>query len=64
MLAHLETTALAAGAQAIILETGSKQPEAIALYVATGYEAIEPYGLYKDSPMSRCFAKDLEHRTL
>ena len=64
LLAAVEDHARSLGYARLILETGEKQPEAIALYVATGYEAIEPYGLYKDSPMSRCFAKDLEHRTL
>ena len=37
MLAHLERTAAASGAVAMVLETGTKQPEAIALYESSGY---------------------------
>lgn len=62
MLAHLETTALAAGAQAIILETGSKQPEAIALYESAGYEVVPGFGHYRDSPFNRCFGKPLDRK--
>jgi hypothetical protein len=29
------------------------------MYAAAGYGPIEPYGAYRDSPLSRCFAKDL-----
>jgi hypothetical protein len=42
-----------------VLETGVRQPEAIALYESAGYDAIEPYGFYKNAPLSRCYAKDL-----
>ncbi|MDT0200776.1 GNAT family N-acetyltransferase [Nocardioides sp. AE5] len=59
MLAHLEATAYAAGARVAILETGVKQPEAIALYESFGYQRIDGFGHYRDSPLSRCFAKDL-----
>ena len=59
MLAHLEAAAAAAGAEAMILETGSAQPEAIALYESSGYTPIPSFGLYKDSPLNRCFAKPL-----
>lgn len=57
MLAHLEATAQAAGAEAMILETGLKQPEAIALYESSGYVVIPGFGHYRDSPVNRCFAK-------
>jgi GNAT superfamily N-acetyltransferase len=59
MLAHLEQTAAAAGHQAMILETGAAQPEAIALYESSGYTPIPSFGYYKDAPMNRCFAKPL-----
>jgi GNAT superfamily N-acetyltransferase len=59
MLAHLETTAAASGAEAIILETGTAQPEAIALYTSSGYARIPGFGYYKDAPLSRCFGKPL-----
>lgn len=60
MLAHLETTARAAGHDALILETGLRQPEAIALYDSAGYVPIEGFGHFKDEPLSRCFGKRLD----
>ena len=59
MLAHLEETARAAGAEAIVLETGLAQPEAIALYESSGYTPIAGFGFYKDARLSRCFARRL-----
>lgn len=59
ILAHLEATAAAAGTRVMILETGTMQPEAIALYESSGYTAVGGFGHYRDSPMSRCFAKPL-----
>ncbi|MCD4533599.1 GNAT family N-acetyltransferase [Nocardioides sp. cx-169] len=59
MLAHLEASARAAGARALVLETGIKQPEAIALYESSGYVAIPGYGYYRDSPLSRTLGKPL-----
>ena len=46
------------GYQLLQLETGLAQPEAIALYESHGWHRITPYGHYKDSPQSVCFAKD------
>ena len=59
LLAAVEGQARALGYARLVLETGEQQPEAIALYFATGYERIPNYGPYKDWPSSRCFAKDL-----
>jgi GNAT superfamily N-acetyltransferase len=59
VLEQIEATAREVGYSRLVLETGTLQPEAIALYESHGYEPIEPYGVYKDSPLSRCFAKDL-----
>ncbi|RJQ68765.1 GNAT family N-acetyltransferase [Pseudonocardiaceae bacterium YIM PH 21723] len=59
LLSELETRVLGSGCHRIQLETGTEQPESMRLYESCGYEAIEPYGYYKDSPLSRCFAKDL-----
>jgi GNAT superfamily N-acetyltransferase len=61
VLAHLERTAREAGAEAMILETGLAQPEAIALYESSGYTRIPSFGYYKDEPLNRCFAKPLGH---
>jgi GNAT superfamily N-acetyltransferase len=57
MLAHLEDTARTAGADAMIMETGTAQPEAMALYQAAGYVPIEPFGHYRDSPRNRCYGR-------
>jgi GNAT superfamily N-acetyltransferase len=57
MLAHLEQTAAEAGHDAMILETGTAQPEAVALYETAGYTPIPPFGYYRDSPINRCFAR-------
>lgn len=59
MLAHLERTAREAGADVAILETGLKQPEAIALYESSGYVPVPKFGFYKDAPLSRCYGKRL-----
>ena len=59
MLAHLEDTARQAGAEAMVLETGLAQPEAIALYVSSGYAEIPAFGFYRDCPLNRCFARSL-----
>ena len=59
LLAHLECTALEAGADVMVLETGTAQPEAIGLYRAAGYEQVEGFGHYAWSPKSRCFGKPL-----
>lgn len=59
MLQHLEDAATAAGADVMILETGTAQPEAMALYVAAGYQPVEPFGLYRDSPRNRCYGRRL-----
>ncbi|QSR32783.1 GNAT family N-acetyltransferase [Nocardioides sp. S5] len=57
MLAHLEATAAEAGIEAMVLETGMKQPEAIALYTSSGYEPIPGFGHYCGSELSRCFGR-------
>jgi GNAT superfamily N-acetyltransferase len=59
MLAHLEDTARAAGAEVMVLETGMRQPEAIALYESSGYLPVPGFGYYRDQPLSRCLARSL-----
>ncbi|GHF63540.1 GNAT superfamily N-acetyltransferase [Amycolatopsis bartoniae] len=60
VLAELERTAAAAGHRRMVLETGLKQPEAIALYRSSGYVEIPKFGYYRDHETSRCFAKELQ----
>ncbi len=59
VLAHLEATAREAGADVMVLETGTAQPEAIRMYLEAGYEPIDTFGHYAWSPKSRCFGKRL-----
>lgn len=60
ILAALEDDARAAGRTRMVLETGTKQPEAIALYTSTGYTpAPSKFGHYRFEDLSRCFAKPL-----
>jgi GNAT superfamily N-acetyltransferase len=59
MLAHLEDTARLDGADVMILETGTAQPEAMELYESSGYALVEGFGYYKDEPMNRCYGRVL-----
>jgi GNAT superfamily N-acetyltransferase len=59
ILTALEDDARAAGRVRMVLETGDKQPEAIALYTATGYAPCVKFGYYRFHQGSRCFAKTL-----
>ncbi|MEU6931146.1 GNAT family N-acetyltransferase [Streptomyces sp. NPDC046374] len=59
ILGALEADARAAGRTRMVLETGTAQPEAIALYTSSGYEPCTKFGYYRDYPNSRCFAKPL-----
>jgi putative acetyltransferase len=43
----------------ISLETGIRQPEAIGLYRASGYQECPPFGDYKDDPLSLFMTKSL-----
>ena len=47
----------------MILETGLRQPEAIALYESSGYTPIPSFGYYKDAPLNRCYARRLPTTT-
>lgn len=59
ILAALEDDARAAGRTRMVLETGAKQPEAVALYVSSGYEPCAKFGHYRFHDLSMCFAKPL-----
>jgi GNAT superfamily N-acetyltransferase len=59
ILTALEADARAAGRTRMVLETGTQQPEAIALYTSSGYEPCEKFGYYRLHEASRCFAKAL-----
>ena len=59
ILAELERTAAMAGRTRMVLETGAKQPEALALYESAGYVPVPNFSIHAHSPMSRCLGKDL-----
>ena len=57
ILTELETFARARGATLLVLETGVRQTEAIALYERFGFTPVPCFGEYASSPSSRCFEK-------
>jgi GNAT superfamily N-acetyltransferase len=59
LLRHLVATAAELGYVQVVLETGTRQPEAMALYVAEGWAPLAPYGQYCGEHLSRCFVLDL-----
>ena len=59
LLAELERTAAAAGRRHLLLNSGNRQPEALALYARAGYTPVAGYGVYADSPGAVFLAKDL-----
>lgn len=59
VLAVLEAEARSLGASRMILETGNKQVEALALYRREGFEEIPRYEPYVDAQHSVCMAKRL-----
>lgn len=59
ILTELEKWTRELGYQRCLLETGKKQPEAIALYKKSGYKQIGNYGQYEGIENSLCFEKRL-----
>lgn len=59
LLSALEKWAAAEGFTSCVLETGTRQKAAIALYHKCGYQIISNYGPYKGVKNSLCFKKAL-----
>ena len=59
ILIELEEWATELGFKKCILETGKKQPDAIALYKKNGYAVIPNFGHYAEVDNSVCFEKAL-----
>jgi|SRR6185436_2866909 len=59
ILSELEKWAVELNYKNCILETGKKQPEAIALYKKNKYSIIPNFGQYKNVDNSVCFEKKL-----
>jgi len=60
ILIELEKWTKELGYEKCILETGKKQPEAIALYKKNGYKLIPNYGQYAEVENSVCFEKEMK----
>jgi GNAT superfamily N-acetyltransferase len=63
VMAELEATAARAGHRSVVLNTGDKQPEAVALYGRLGYTPVPGYGVYACSPDAVFLGKDLAEPT-
>jgi GNAT superfamily N-acetyltransferase len=59
VLRRLEELAAELGAVRVVLETGTRQPEAMALYESCGYSRIHGFGHYADEPLSVAYGKAL-----
>lgn len=59
VLKELEHWAKELGYQTCVLETGRKQPEAIAVYKKNNYRIIQNYGQYANVESSVCFEKHI-----
>jgi GNAT superfamily N-acetyltransferase len=59
ILTALAAEACALGVSRLVLETGERQPEAIALYRRAGFTVIPRFGEYVDSALSLCMEKSL-----
>ncbi|WP_258098931.1 GNAT family N-acetyltransferase [Marinoscillum pacificum] len=59
VLQELEKWTLELGYKKTVLETGTKQHEAIGLYTKLNYSRIPNYGQYANMPYSVCFEKVL-----
>jgi GNAT superfamily N-acetyltransferase len=59
VLVAVESSARSCGRTRMILETGGRQPEAIKLYLSSGYQPIENFGYYRDAPDVVSLGRDL-----
>jgi GNAT superfamily N-acetyltransferase len=59
VVAALESSAAEAGHTSVVLNTGDRQPEALALYSDLGYVPVPGYGRYACSPGAVFLGKDL-----
>lgn len=59
VLTELERTATDRGVARLVLNTGTEQPEAIALYESSGYTPTRGFGHYADAPKARFYEKEL-----
>jgi putative acetyltransferase len=60
ILKELELWAAEINYSVAVLETGKRQPEAIALYQKAGYTIIQNFGQYKNIENSVCMKKEIK----
>jgi len=60
LMRAIEDAAQRASVRTLRLETGIHQPEAIGLYVASGFGEVGAFPPYQPDPFSRFFAKEIE----
>lgn len=63
MLDEIEAVAARGGERLLRLETGAKQPEALALYRSAGFVEVGPFGGYRPDPLSLFMEKPLARVT-
>ena len=59
LLREIEVEARKLGVKRLVLETGDRQPAAIALAESFGFSRIPLFGPYLNSPLSVCMGKNL-----
>jgi len=59
LLVDLEAEARRLGYRGVVLETGTRNHEALGLYASFGYVEIPCYGVYAAQATSRCFERAL-----
>jgi putative acetyltransferase len=62
LMALLESRSAEAGCRRLMLETGPRQPEALAFYEARGFRRCPPFGSYPDDPLSVFMEKEIAPR--
>jgi putative acetyltransferase len=62
LLEQIEAIAAERGATKLRLETGGRQPEALALYASSGFVEIGPFGKYGPDPLSIFMEKPITPR--
>ncbi|SMO83139.1 Acetyltransferase (GNAT) family protein [Geodermatophilus aquaeductus] len=60
VVAALEESARRAGYRSVVLNSGDRQPEALALYGALGYTPVPGYGIYAGGAGAVFLGKELE----
>jgi GNAT superfamily N-acetyltransferase len=61
LMLELEDIARERGVTSLVLQTGNRQTEAIALYERIGYVPIDRFGAYAPIPFFLCYGKQLIH---